>query len=231
MKLVKLSAAAAMVMLAMGSAHAVEIYGQGGTEGLGLGVGTGLNSIIPSATSKIGLRAEVNAMPTFHHNFTAGNIDYSARAQFRSADGYVDLFPFTGSSFRLTGGVLVNDDKAEGDGMYQQGTITADGQTYNLAGQSVHGRIRYPAVMPYFGLGFGHKTTTKGFSMFGDIGVAFGRPHVDLSYNTNAVTASLPADVISAANAQLDSERNDLQSKVDKYRFFPVIKVGVSYRF
>lgn len=230
MKLVHRGVALALMVMTIGSAQAVELYGQGGTEGVGLGVGTGLNGLIPSATSRVGLRAEINATPTFHRNFSAGRIDYSARAQLRSFDGYIDVFPFASSSFRLTGGLLVNDDKVEGDGTYQTGSFTSHGASYSLAGQTVHGRVRYPAVMPYVGLGFGHKTTTKGFSVFGDLGVAFGRPHVDLSYNT-ALASAMPADAVAVANDQLANERNDLQNKANRYRFFPVLKVGVSYRF
>ncbi len=40
-----------------------------------------------------------------------------------------------------------------------------------------------------------------------------------------------PAIVAEAGQANVDAEEQQLQSKIDRYRVYPSVKVGVTYRF
>jgi hypothetical protein len=42
----------------------------------------------------------------------------------------------------------------------------------------------------------------------------------------------VPADIVAeAGQANVDAEKQSLQNTVDRYRFYPIVKVGVTYRF
>jgi hypothetical protein len=210
----------------------VELYGHGGVEGAGLGAGIGLADAIAGAPDWIGLRADLNATPTIHHRFSAGGLDYDGAIRLRSADLYVDVFPFHASggalsAFRLTAGALVNDDRVDGDASFENGSATYHGRPIAIPGPVAHGSVRYPAVMPYLGIGFGHKPSTRGWSVFGDAGVVYGNPRASLGADLSQV----PAFAQPWAQSELDSERAELQREANRYRFLPIVKVGVSYRF
>ncbi|WP_206952652.1 hypothetical protein [Trinickia acidisoli] len=49
------------------------------------------------------------------------------------------------------------------------------------------------------------------------------RPHLDFDVP--------PAIVAEAGQANVDAEEQQLQSKIDRYRVYPSVKVGVTYRF
>ncbi|MEJ0003624.1 MAG: hypothetical protein WDN30_08785 [Pararobbsia sp.] len=91
-------------------------------------------------------------------------------------------------------------------------------------GESINAKVKLPAVRPYLGIGIGHSPVgQKGFSLFADAGVAYGKPLVEFD---------VPANIAAAAGAEnVAAEEQQVRNKVDKYKFYPIFKVGVSYRF
>jgi hypothetical protein len=198
-------------------AMADEVYGQIGTEGAGIGYGHPLGSVA-------NVRAEVNGV-SFSHSFNSGDLHYDGTATLIHAGLYGDFFPMPSVvPFRLTAGFLIGDDHVNANATSPSGTYTINGVAYSTLGQSIHAKATYPAVRPYLGIGFGHSPlATKGFSMFFDAGVAYGKPHLDFD---------VPADIVAeAGQANVDAEKQSLQNTVDRYRFYPIVKVGVTYRF
>jgi hypothetical protein len=211
--------------LSASMAHAVQtgdVYLQGGTQGFGLGYAQPLNQWF-------GLRADVN-VGSLDHNFTAGDLNYDAHLHLFGVGTYADVFPLSGqgrflSGLRLSGGLLFNNDYLSGTATPNaSGNITINGTTYNLPNASVSARLKEPDVMPYLGIGWGHQQTTKrGFGLTADLGVAFGRPRVDF-------TAS--PDVIAAAGAaNVAAEEQNVQNKAGQYHIYPIVQVGLTYRF
>ncbi|VVE37500.1 hypothetical protein PCA20602_03990 [Pandoraea capi] len=198
-------------------AHAIEMYGTVGTEGLGYGMGVGI-------TRHIGARADVNGL-ALSHSFTAGEVRYNGKARFLHGGIYADFFPAPATlPFRLTAGVLVGNDHVDLVGHAVQDVYVYRGVAYPTAGQSVTGRIKLPTVRPYLGIGFGHAPEgTPGWSMSFDAGVAYGRPKVDLNVS--------PFITAIVGQATVDAQRQELQDKADRLRFYPVVKLGVTYRW
>jgi hypothetical protein len=218
-----LSLAAGLFTLIAGSAHADgfsplgDLYLQGGTQGGGIGYAFPL-------TSWAGLHADINGAG-FSHTFSSGGNTYDAHAHLLSGGTYLDLFPFAASSFRVTAGAFFNDDTLTGNAVPTNGTYTFNGLTVPaIPGATATATAKYPSVMPYFGIGFGHKpVTTRGFGFVADLGVAYGRPHV--SYNVSPVLVAL------AGANNVAAEEQSIQQTVNRYRFYPVVQIGVSYRF
>lgn len=207
-------AVAAMVGSA---AHAREVYGSFGTEGVGVGysqpIGTYSN-----------VRAEVNGF-SIGHNFTAGDVDYDGTLKLVHAGIYADFFPAPSVvPFRFTAGMLIGDDELNATASSMSGSYTFNGVTVPANGQQVRATAKFPAVRPYVGIGFGHTPKgKKGFSAAFDAGVAFGKPHL---------TYDVPADIVQAAGQDnVNAEEQSLQDKVNKVRFYPIVKVSVTYRF
>lgn len=208
--------AIAASMLLLPAARAGELYGQVGTQGGGIGYAINFNSYV-------GAHADID-YGALSHSITSDNTKYKGRLNLLGGGLYMDVFPFQASSFRVTAGALLGNSYLKGDGESTGGTYRINGQDYAAAGQSVSAKISYPAVRPYLGIGFGHKTDGKrGLNITADLGVAYGKPRVDYT-----VSQGLAAQA-GAANVQAEEQR--ISDTVSKYRLYPVIQVGLAYRF
>jgi opacity protein-like surface antigen len=217
MKKLLIAVAAGIAALATPVVHAREIYGQVGTEGVGIGYSEPLGT-------RDNVRAEFNGI-AFSHNFDAGHLHYDGTAHIYHGGLYLDFFPAPNTvSFRFTAGALIGGDNIDATATSLTDTYTINGMKYSTLGQSIHAKARFPTVRPYVGIGFGHTpVATKGFSAFFDAGVTYGRPRIDFD---------VPADIVAiAGQANVDAEKQDLQNKADKLRWYPIVKVGVTYRF
>jgi hypothetical protein len=217
MKRLLVTLAAGFTALSAPIAQAHEVYGQVGTEGFGVGFSEPLGT-------RDNIRAEFNGF-TFSKGFDAGGLHYDGRANLYHGGLYLDFFPAPASvPFRLTAGVLIGGDNIDATATSPTGTYEINGVNYSTLGESIHARAKFPTVRPYLGIGFGHTPVAqKGFSAFFDAGVAFGRPKVDFD---------VPADIVAEAGQEnVDAEKQDLQNKADRFRFYPIVKVGVTYRF
>lgn len=217
MKRLLVTVAAVSTALSAPLAHAHEVYGQIGTEGLGIGFSEPLGT-------RDNVRAEFNGF-TFSHGFNTNDLHYDGKVNLYHGGLYLDFFPAPNTiGFRLTAGMLIGGDNIDATATSMTGTYTINGVNYSTLGESIHAKARFPTVRPYLGIGFGHTPVAqKGFSAFFDAGVAFGRPHVDFD---------VPADIVAEAGQEnVDAEKQELQDKADKLRFYPIVKVGVTYRF
>lgn len=198
-------------------AQASEVYGQLGTEGLGIGYGYALNSMT-------NVRAEFNGI-SVPYDFQAGGLQYDTRLNLYHGGLYADFFPAPSVlSFRLTAGVLIGGDNLDGTASAMNGTYTINGIAYPTQGEQLNAKVTLPTLRPYIGIGFGHSPIgKKGWSMFCDAGVAYGNPHVELD-----VPANIAAE---AGQANVNAEQQALQNEANKLRFYPIVKIGVSYRF
>lgn len=217
MKRVLSAAAAAMIiMLATQTTHAQEVYIQGGTLGAGLGAAYSLNSWA-------GVHAEVEGLG-FSHSFNVSGNKYDGHLSLKQGGLYLDLFPFANSGFRLTGGALINDDKLNAHAVPDaQGNFKIGDDVVPAIGGAPSATVRLPSVMPYLGVGYGHKPVSKGFGFMFDLGVAYGRPRV--SYFVPEVYS------LFTTQANIDQEKQNITDRVEKYRWYPVVQLGVTYRF
>ncbi|GAQ28429.1 hypothetical protein K6V18_22875 [Ralstonia insidiosa] len=210
----------AMGGMFVGSAQAQEIFLQGGTQGAGIGAAVSFNS-------RLGAHVDVNAI-NLSHNFSFGGNRYQDDIRLRQGGVYADVFPLRDSGFRTTAGARFSDDELSGTSVPTNGTYTFAGRKVRaLPGMYAVAKARYPTVMPYFGIGYGHQPASKGFGFIADLGVAYGIPKS--SYTLSPQLAAKVGPV----NSQLIATNGlqELRSEMSRYRWYPVIQVGVSYRF
>ncbi|MBD2133851.1 MULTISPECIES: hypothetical protein [unclassified Sphaerospermopsis] len=115
------------------------------------------------------------------------DISYDAKLNLFNVSTLVDYHPWQKSGFRLTGGLVFQDNNIEGTGKATNGgtTININGIDYSInPGDTVKAKISLPnSVAPYLGIGWGNAVKSGnrwGFSA--NLGVMFaGSPKVELT--------------------------------------------------
>jgi len=164
---------------------------------------------------------------------TLAGIDYEARGELRAARLFADWHPGA-AAFRLTGGVLYDATRVTGtsippaSGVYRIGGVDVPA---SLVG-GLRGRVDFPSLAPYAGLGWGRAAAGGRFGVAVDLGVAYqGHGRVTL---TPLLPADSPINQIPGARALLDialaQEEADAERQIARYDFYPVVSVGITYR-
>jgi len=193
------------------------IAGKASTLGLGGELTTG---ITPNVNARVG----INALDVdFDEEFD--DIEYDAGVDFSSVSALVDWHIFN-DNFRISGGVISMDHKIDIDAT-PTGPEDIGGVPYNAAEiGTLSGDIEVDDLAPYVGIGWGDPMDPgKRWGFYCDFGVAFtNAPDVDLS--ANGTKAADPA-----FQANLAKERKDIEDDVDIIKFYPVLSIGLYYRF
>jgi len=141
--------------------------------------------------------------------------------------GLLGDWHFLQNGFRLTGGLVYNGNKLDITGT-ANGSHTYNGTTYTAQqiGEA-KGTVKFRPIAPYLGLGFdsGHECNA-GFSFNADMGILF-------QGNARGKIKSISGQAVNKAQA-IDDVKNDAVKKINKnklIKYYPVISLGVSYKF
>lgn len=187
-----------------------------------LGVGVDLEHMF---NKKFALRLNVNGLKVSKSKSIEG-IDYDLDLKLLTAGLLADYHPWE-SSFRLTAGAYYNKNKITGHAEPTQSkSITIGDKTYTYSDKiSVDAKIDFKKFAPYIGFGWS-STEVNGWHFTADIGAMYhGTPKVSLkSYTTNnAIKAQLETET--------KKEEQELYNKVKKYKWYPVVSIGIQKKF
>jgi hypothetical protein len=161
-------------------------------------------------------------------------VNWDVRAKANAFSGFLDWYPGTRGVFRFSVGAMTSPLSAKGVGV-----ITAD-SGYSFTTDVSRGFYRpasivgtfvssgkFPSVLPYVGLGFGTPSSKHhGVHFIFDLGAAIGKSTVTLT-STTAATTTNPT-----LRADLAAKQSEWQTDIlDKIPFYPVLSLGVGYRF
>ncbi|MDP9139409.1 MAG: hypothetical protein M3O62_01280, partial [Pseudomonadota bacterium] len=120
------------------------------------------------------------------------------------------------------------------------------GREYTATGR-IDGDVDFGSAAPYLGLGWGGTTSGNGFGLSFDAGVMFAdAPSVLLTAQGRACDSTLTAcdpsgpsgfDVESndpraqAFRGELDNERQEVEQDIEGLRYWPVVSLGLHYRW
>lgn len=192
-----------------------------------LGAGAGATIALTGSTSA---RFAVAGW-TFNRDISESGVDYRAKLKLLNAPILLDWHP-GGGWFRLSGGIVVNGDKATLDAVPSSGTtFTFNNVTYNASEVgSATGSVKVNSVAPYVGIGFGNPVghdTNWSFST--DLGAMYlGKPKASLTVTCSAsISASTCAQLQSDASAELDQ----LNDAISKFKWYPVVQFHIGRKF
>ncbi len=191
----------------------------GGTRGAGVELSFGVGGAVGARLSLAGgVRVDRTVEET--------DLTYEAELKPQSAGALLDVYPWVGA-FRVSAGVLYNRTTLDGEARPDASVV------YEVGGQHYTGselgvvtaRTTFAKVAPYLGFGFGNLARPRsGVRVSLDIGAFYqGKPEVTLR-----ATNPLGVPGVAAAIAE---EARDLEEKLDGYRYYPVITIGLGYRF
>ncbi len=214
----------AAALLAAGAAQAqVAVTADAGTTGLGA------HLVVPMETYLNG-RFGLNA---FDHNMSkhSGMVDYDMKGKLRTVDVLFDWYLKDGSPFRVTGGVLYNNNQFHATGKPSAaGGFTLNGTTYTAADVALlTGTVKFRKAAPYLGIGWGNPLAGSSRLQFSaDLGAFYqGSPDVHL-VSLGCTTSN---EVCSALAHDVAVEGLRVKSDMQSYKFYPVLRAAVSYRF
>jgi len=155
---------------------------------------------------------------------SSSDIDYDFNFDLQSVALLGHYHPFSGI-FRLTAGALYNKNELKLTGKPSAGsTYSINGVSYTAAQVgTLTGTLTFNSTAPYFGLGWGNRPGgTLGLSA--DIGVLYqGSPKLALSATGALSDPTLAAD--------LERERQSAESDLSDFKWYPVVSLGLYYRF
>ena len=193
-------------------------------------------------THRTNVRAGFNVI-TYSRGFNKDGIAYSGPLDFKTFEAHYDIFPWA-KSFHISGGLLA----------YAVDPITATarvpgGQSFSLGDVSYisdpanpvtgSGKIVFYRAAPTVTFGFGNlvpRKTGKHFSIPVEFGVAFqGPPKATLGL-AGSVCDSTGLNCRSVASdptvqSQIISEENKLNDSMSFFKVYPIISVGIGYKF
>ncbi len=217
-----LATAAALAALSANVQADVALYAKGGTLGLGAGVGITL-------TENLYARVGYNAY-NFDKDIDDTDVSYDGEIDLKSGELLLDWHPFAGS-FRVTAGAYLNKNEVSAKGKPTNGTYEINDVEYDAADVgSLNANIDFKNVSPYIGIGWGNVLDKAGhFTVTADIGALYqGSPDVKAN-----VTCGPTLDAATCAQLQSDvaAEATELEEDVESFKWWPVISLGLAYRF
>jgi len=179
-------------------------------------------------------------------------IEYDVDLDLQSYGLILDLHPFAGS-LRLSAGAMMNDNSIAASAM------TTGNRTVNIGGRDYAGSLSVDAVFddfsPYAGIGWGGGKR-RGWRYHFDIGALYQRnPELKFSGMARRAANSMEApcgftvnargvvDVVTtnscpessalqaALQTDLETEFNELKDDARGFKWYPVISLGIEYRF
>jgi hypothetical protein len=194
-----------------------------------LGVGATITkSITPNLNAKLGVRGLGTSA-----NISESGIDYDAKLNLFSVSTLVDYHPWKNSGFRLTGGLVFQDNNIEGNGKSNSDQKIQIGDQEYTSDQlgSVKAKVSFPnSVAPYLGIGWGNAVKPGNrWSFSANLGVMFtGSPKVNLTPQFGAAATPQIQDQI---QSDVERERQQLENDLKWLNIYPVLSLGISYQF
>ena len=211
----------AAMLSAAGAAQAAGVGLRAGTTGVGADLAFGL---VPTLSARIGYSGL-----SYDTTVDQTDVKYDAKLSLSNLNLLLDFTPLP-IPFRITGGFIVNDNKADVTGQPTNGTYTINGITYPAAAVgSLSGSVKAGnRAAPYLGIGYGN-VAGAGVNFYFDLGVMFqGTPSASLSATCGS---ALPPAACSQLQRDVAAEQTKLQNEISGFKYYPVANIGITIGF
>ena len=216
------------------TAPALAASGTGTQVGIGfragtLGLGADIDFRISDAfNARIGYSGY-----SLNRSVTDTDVHYDGKLKLSNPSVLIDWRVLKGG-FHLTAGIVASSTKIDAVGQPTSGgTYTINNTVYTGAEiGSLTGNFKFGnSVAPYFGVGFGNVVGKDGhFSVLFDVGAIYaGTPSIALTGNCAAAIVGTP--VCAQLQADVAAEKAKLAQDLGILKFYPVVGLGIGYRF
>jgi len=202
-----------------------------------------------------GIEVATTLMPNLNLRLGANGASYSYDTDYSGNDYEFDLslqsfsaladYHLVGGGFRLSGGLMLNGNGLDIVGRPGSSadilTFSIGDQVYDATTevQAFTGEIEFPSLAPYAGIGWGNMIgDDKKWGLMLDIGfVLQGSPTVTMgTVDTLDDTTPIPGDAQGRTAKQIlldnvKTEEAELEDDISTFDLYPLISIGVSYRF
>lgn len=197
-----------------------------GTTGLGLEWASSLHP-------KLRVRGVLSYL-TFEHDDTEEGIDYTIDFDSNNLGAILDWHPFAGS-FRLSAGLVSTNFGLDFRSDSSQNNFEIGNSTYT-GNLKLEGEADFNPIAPYAGFGWASDLSRSGLYFSGELGVLFiGKPKLsyDASGQARDQSGGPVFDVGSNPQfqADLEIERQLLEDEFEDISMWPVLNIGIGYRF
>lgn len=167
----------------------------------------------------------------YDYDFDDNKGVYNANLKLSNGQVIANWHPMAGS-FHLSAGVFLSNNKVSLTAQAKPGAIYDIGDgTYNRYEiTSVDGTVKLTnGATPYLGLGWSKTPAKRGFGFYCKLGVLFmDSPKTQLTaHYAPGISASRRAQ----AEADLRKDEQEANDNLDSFKYYPVIEMGLMYRF
>lgn len=211
---------AAALLACVPQAHAFGVGARAGSTGIGADVGF---SLMPTLSARVGY-----GWLNYSTDYEETDVSYDAKLKLSNFSVLLDWSPL--GPFRVTAGLVPNDNRVELTGRPTGGSYTLNGTSYPAAAiGSLSGEIKSGnKAAPYLGIGYGN-VAGAGVNFYFDLGVMFqGSPKATVSAQCGA--ALTPAEC-SRLQSDAAAEGKKLEDDAKGFKYYPVANIGVTIGF
>lgn len=217
-----LAATAVLVLTPLAAAHA-----QTSPVAVGVNLGTpGIGAEVQySASDWLVVRGDADYLK-FNRDEDYSGIDYDGKLKSQTVGLFADLHP-GGSPLFVSGGAYMGKRRIDIDAT-PSGPVDVGGATFTPAQVGrIEGEAKMSNVQPFAGLGYDNTFTSgNSWNFRGLLGVAFSsKPKVNL----RATGGTLSNDP--TFQTRLRQEEADARRDAKKFKYFPILQVGLTHRF
>ena len=190
--------------------------------GAGITQGTGFE-IGYEVSDTVGVRA-VNYSGKLSRTESLDGISYNMTIKTKTPGLMFDFYPTEGRSLRFTAGAVSNGNSLSASATSQD-NYTIGNETYTAAEVgSLKSEIAFSGITPYVGLGY-RMHAMKQLSIDFDVGMLIGSAPVV----TMTADGSLKSDAEFVA--ELEKERKSLEGDLSSFKYLPMAKIALTYKF
>lgn len=177
---------------------------------------------------KLNVRAGLNTASLTYNGTESGN-EFEFDLTLSSIAAMADWYVFDGG-FRVSSGLVLNNNGLDATAEAELGEYEIGGRIYRPEEVGVfRGEIEFSSLAPYFGIGWGNMVGwDKTLGLVVDLGFMYqGSPSVSLWTDETLPEATAQRTL----EENLRQEESELEDAIEEFAVYPVISVGLSYKF
>lgn len=211
--------------ITLGALLATSMYANNFTQNGGLGLKVGTLGVGAEYTynysDKFASRIGINGY-NYKKTGSESGIEYDINLKLQTISAIVDYHPFS-NGFALSLGAMINNNKLDFNGRATGGNYTINGTTYTSAQVgTLKGNVDFNKLSPYIGLGYNSVSNKKGWSFMAELGAL---------NQGSAKTTLTTTSSITAVQNDVAQEQQQLNDSISGLKWYPVVSLGIKYKF